>query len=183
QADVAVLVYSIPDGFGVVEKTLAGKVADLGRGLVIVGNKWDLVPEKSPTSTLVAEKLMRRSLPFVSWAPFLATAAPTKLHVHRILQTAIAITAERERVIPQIELDALRRSALRLAPGVKRQAKVITHLEQTGVLPPTFTMRTSRRQALHSTYTRVIEKALRTKFSFTGTPIRVRVEQPFAKSI
>lgn len=183
QADVAVLVYSIPDGFGVVEKTLAGKVSEMGRGLVIVGNKWDQVPEKSPTSIHRTEKYMRRTLPYVAWAPFLATSAPAKLHVKRILQTAIAITAERERVIPQPELDALRRTALRLAPGQKRQAKVISHLEQTGVLPPTFTMRTSRRQALHSTYSKVIEKALRTKFSFTGTPIRVRVEQPFAKSL
>jgi len=183
QADVAVLVYSIPDGFGVVEKTLAGKVDEMGRGLIIVGNKWDLVPEKSPTSILKAEKYMRRTLPYVAWAPFIVTAAPEKLHVHRILQTAIAITAERERVIPQPELDTLRRSALRMAPGQKRQAKVISHLEQTGVLPPTFTMRTSRRQALHSTYSKVVEKALRTKFSFTGTPIRVRVEQPFAKSL
>jgi len=183
EADVAVLVYSIPDGFGVVEKTLAGKVADMGRGLIIVGNKWDLVPEKSPTSILKAEKYMRRTLPYVAWAPYIVTAAPEKLHVHRILQTAIAIAAERERVIPQPELDALRRSALRMAPGQKRQAKVISHLEQTGVLPPTFTMRTSRRQALHTTYSKVVEKALRTKFSFTGTPIRVRVEQPFAKSL
>ncbi len=183
QADVAVLVYSIPEGFGVVEKTLAGKVSEMGRGLMIVGNKWDLVPEKSPTSILGTEKYMRRTLPYVAWAPFLVTAAPTKLHVHRILQTAIAIASERERVIPQPELDALRRTALRMAPGQKRQAKVISHLEQTGVLPPTFTMRTSRRQALHSTYSKVVEKALRNKFSFTGTPIRVRVEQPFAKSL
>jgi GTPase len=183
QADVAVLIYSIPDGFGVVEKTLAGTVDEMGRGLIIVGNKWDLVPEKSPTSILKAEQYMRRTLPYVAWAPYIVTAAPEKLHVHRILQTAIAITAERERVIPQPELDALRRTALRMAPGQKRQAKVISHLEQTGVLPPTFTMRTSRRQALHTTYSKVIEKALRTKFSFTGTPIRVRVEQPFAKSV
>jgi GTP-binding protein len=182
-ADVAVLVYSIPDGFGIVEKTLAGKVDEMGRGLIIVGNKWDCVPEKSPTSIHAAEKMMRRTLPYVAWAPYLVTAAPEKLHVHRILQTAIAITAERERVIPQPELDALRRAALRMAPGQKRQAKIISHLEQTGVLPPTFTMRTSRRQALHTTYSQVVEKAIRTKFSFTGTPIRVRVEQPFAKSI
>lgn len=181
-ADVAVLVYSVPEGVGLVEKALAGDVVENGRGLLIVGNQWDRVPKKTPTTMLATERTFRRSLPFITWAPHIVTAAPTKLHIHRILETALAIGQERQRTIPQAELDQVRRRALALKPGQK-QKRITSFLTQTGTMPPTFTLRTDKRETLPASYARVVEKALRATIPFTGTPIRVRIQQPFAKSI
>ena len=183
EADIACLVFSVPDGIGLVEKTLAGKAVELGKSLIMVGNQWDRVPEKDPRSVIGAERQIRRILPFIQWAPFTFTSATAKHNVPRVLELALAARTEQLRTIPQAELDTILRRALRLRPGERRAKKIVSHLEQTGVEPPTFIMRTSKREALPTAYTHVVENALRDEFPFTGTPIRVRVEQPFAKSI
>ncbi len=190
-ADIAVLVYSVPDGVGVVEKALAGDVVERGTGLLVVGNQWDRIPGKTPTSSIAAERELRRSLPFISWAPHIVTSATEGVHVHRILQTTIAIGEERIRTIPQETLDRVQRQALTLKPGEKLgprskhggRKRVTSILTQTGTRPPSFTLRTDKREALPASYARVVEKALRTAVPFTGTPIRVSIQQPFAKSL
>lgn len=183
-ADVAALVWSIPDGIGLVEKTLAGDISQRGTAMVLVANQWDRIPDKNPRSPLVAEKFVRRSLPYVGWAPMVFTSAEEKHNVHRILDVAVAAAAERRKTIPQAELDRLLRSAaIRLRPAAGKKKRIDSHLSQIASAPPTFELATSKREALPKAYGLAVAKLLREAYGFTGTPIIVRVSQPFAKSI
>lgn len=183
-ADVAALVWSFPDGIGLVEKTLAGDIAERGTGMVLVANQWDRMPEKNPRSTIVAEKFVRRSLPYIAWAPMVFTSATDKHNVHRILDVAVAAAAERRKTIPQAELDRLLRSAtIRLRPAAGKKKAVASQLTQLSAEPPVFELATTKREALPRAYGLAVSKLLRAAYGFTGTPIVVRVSQPFAKSI
>ncbi|MEK7631950.1 MAG: ribosome biogenesis GTPase Der [Patescibacteria group bacterium] len=183
-ADVAALVWSMPDGIGLVEKTLAGDIGERGTGMILVANQWDRIPDKVPTSPLRAEKYIRRSLPYVAWAPMVFTSATEKHNVRRILDLAVAIDRERRRTIPQAELTALlRNAAIRLRPAAGKKQVIATELRQIKTSPPTFELATSKREALPKAYGLAVAKLLRTAYDFGGTPIIVRVSQPFAKSI
>jgi len=183
-ADVAALVWSVPDGIGLVEKTLAGDIGEHGTGMVLVANQWDRVPDKTPTTPNTTEKFIRRSLPFVPWAPMIFTSATEKHNVHRLLDMAVVIDQERRRTIPQAELDALLRSAsVRLRPAAGKRQRIISTLRQLSTNPPIFEVATSKREVVPKAYGLAIAKLLRNAYSFHGTPITVRLNQPFAKSL
>ena len=65
--------------------TIARKVVEEGRILVIALNKWDLVEEKTGKTFDEYVARIRRDLPFLDFAPIVSISAKTGQRVQRVL--------------------------------------------------------------------------------------------------
>ena len=106
RADIAFLILDATEGAFDQDKHLAGLLKDENKGLVIVVNKWDLIGNKVTGTAKEYEMRIRRSFPFLSWAPIVFTSATNNLRATTLLDMAFTIRDERRR---QITYNALQR--------------------------------------------------------------------------
>jgi len=178
ECDVAVLVVDAASGAASQDAKVASYVGDAGKGLVLVGNKWDVAGGDGDTKA--AKKFtetLREEIPFAAWAPVLLTSAKTGRGVAKVLETAARFQENRYRRISTGELNRvlgreLRDKTPRTASG--RRIKIY-YVAQTGTAPPTITLVASRAEGLHFSESRRIENVVREMADFSGSPIRISV--------
>lgn len=186
KADVAIMVWNVAEGLGILEKALAGDVVKKGIGLVCVGNQWDRIPGKTSKSTILAERNFRRDLPYISWAPIVFTSATKPHNVHRIFEASLKAWHERQRTLSAADLAPVLKSVIHHLQPIKKKgwgAATRSLLEQISTKPPSFALTTTKREALPDAFRRMTEKAIRATFGFPGSPIRVSLRQPYGKKV
>jgi GTP-binding protein len=176
ECDVAALVVDAAAGAASQDAKVASYVAEAGKGLLLVGNKWD-VAAAGETAAKKFTDALREELRFASWAPVILTSAKTGRGVAKVLETAARIAENRRRRIPTGELNRVLGRELRDKPprtASGRRLKIF-YVAQTGAAPPTITLVASRAEALHFSEERRIENVVRELADFTGSPIRISV--------
>jgi GTP-binding protein len=180
RADIALLVLDATDDPRSQDKHLAGLMKDETKGLILVANKWDLVPDKTERTTRDFEAVIRSSFPFLAWAPMIFVSAKDKLRTDKILDLAFKVREERRR---QIAYNALQKLLKTVVARKKPLAELgnyspyIHDVTQVGIDPPTFVISIrGGKQTVHESWIRYFENRLREKFGFIGTPIVVKVE-------
>lgn len=162
------------------ESRLARMAEDAGSGIVFVINKWDLVEEKDPNSTVTFERYFKDFFSFVAFAPCIFISALSGQRVGKVIDLALAVQQQRMRTLSQKELDTFLKKALtKQKPAWIRGRKkpVVTGFSQTGTKPPTFGFIVNDRTTIQYAYLRYLENRLREQFGFVGTPIRIHTEQ------
>ena len=175
--DVALLVVDAEEGPTGQDASVASLVDAEGKGLVLVGNKWDLAGKREVGTADDFRTALATQIPFARHAPILLVSATTGRGVAKVLEAAARVAQNRRRRISTGELNralgrSLRDKEPRTAAG--RTLKVF-YIAQTAVAPPTFSLVANRREPLHFSEERRIENLLRESVDFSGSPIRIRV--------
>lgn len=186
-ADVALLVFDATEDPRSQDRHLAGMLEESAKGIILVANKWDLVQNKDTGSTNEYEMLIRQLFPFLSWAPMIFVSAKDDLRAGKLIEMAVKVQEERMR---HIDYNAVNRVLKWCIQKMKPLASYgpksprIYDVAQTGHAPPTFLVTVhGDKDNLHPNWLKFFQKRLRDKFSFTGTPIRVKVRHlPMAKT-
>ncbi len=90
RCDIALLVFDAMTGIMTQDRRLAGIALEERKGLIIVGNKWDLVREQDGDfSQNELAEVVRESVPFAAFAPITFLSAKT----HRRLGSLMPIVA------------------------------------------------------------------------------------------
>jgi GTPase len=174
RSDVVVLVLDGVEGITSQDTHLAGYARDNHKGLVIVVNKWDLVP-KTPKVTAEFTQLVRSAFAFVAFAPVLFTSAVTRRGLGQMLDTVLRIWVERNKRISTSKLNDLLERAISAhqPPSRKgRRLKILYGTEPT-VNPPTFALFVNDPALMAPTYEHYLENRMREEFGFEGTAIRL----------
>ncbi|HEX2922947.1 MAG TPA: ribosome biogenesis GTPase Der, partial [Chloroflexota bacterium] len=174
RSDVAALIIDASEGLTAQDTHVAGYILDAAKGMMVVANKWDLVT-KSPTIMQEYTVALRQALKFADYVPIIFTSALTKQRVPKLLDTALQIAQEREKRIPTAALnDAMQEAFVHHSPPVSRgRALKLLYVTQADVKPPTFVFFVNDPRLLHFSYQRYLENEIRSRWSFTGTPIRM----------
>lgn len=174
RADVVLLVIDATEGFTAQDLHIAGYIAEQKKGVVVVVNKWDLVEKDSSTMEEYRKKA-REELDFMPYAPLVFVSAKFGQRVNQVLDTALAVVAERQRRVPTAALNKMLKDAVAAHPPPSKPGKWIKfyYVTQADVAPPTFIFFTNDPAAIHFTYRRYLENMLRETFGFTGTAIRM----------
>lgn len=185
--DVAFLVFDATQDPTAQDRHLAGVLESSSKGLLLVANKWDLVKNKTTRTPQEYEKLIRQCFPFLSWAPMVFTSAVNRQRVHAILDEALAIQAERHRMIDYNAINRLLKSCIKTMKPLASygpKSPRIYDVAQIGNAPPTFLITVvGEKESVHQNWVRFFEKRIREKFGFEGTPIVVKAQNiPVAKS-
>ncbi|MBI4284595.1 MAG: ribosome biogenesis GTPase Der [Chloroflexi bacterium] len=170
RADVALLVIDAAQPLSAQDTHIAGYIQQSGKGVIIVVNKWDLLADKNETE--YTRYVMTR-LRFLAYAAVLFVSAKTRQAIAKILPKALEVYRERHKQLsPEAVNDTIQQAVAAHSPPRRggRQLKIFK-ASQTGVNPPTFTLRVNDASLVHFSYKRYLENRLRRAFGFAGTPV------------
>ena len=148
------------------------QVVDAGRAVVLVVNKWDLVGEEE---RFLLERSMELDLVRLHWAPRVNLSAKTGWHTNRLLPAIDLAFSSWDQRVSTGKLNAFLGELVAEHPHPVRGGKQpkILFATQAATRPPRFVIFASG--FLDPQYRRFIERRLREKFGFEGTPIQVSV--------
>jgi GTP-binding protein len=173
-ADAALLVIDASEGVSHQDQRLAERIDAAGTAIVIVLNKWDLVPTDEREQVL-ADVYDR--LGFLGYAPVLKLSALTGRNLRQVLPALRATEdAYHVRVSTGVLNRAIKKAQERHPPPLDgRHRPRILYATQGASDPPTFTLFATR--PLPATYLRYLERTIRETFDLGPTPIKLRVRR------
>jgi GTP-binding protein len=173
RCQVALLVVDASEGLTAQDAHIAGYAHEAGRAVVVVVNKWDLVPPGMVRKAEVLEQLRDR-LPFLDYAPICFISALRGDGLREVFETIDRVAAEAQRRVSSAEVTTVLRQALERRPvsvaGLPLTLHSASHVA-TG--PPTFAVRVNRPDGVHFSYARYLAKSLRHAFGFEGSSLRL----------
>jgi GTPase len=172
RADLVNLVIDSTEGAVHQDAAIAHLIIKNGKGLCLVVNKWDLIPEHQEQEHL---RLLRERIPHANFAPVLFVSAKTGQSIERILATDIAIHGELLRRIgtPQLNKsleEFLQKGSL---PRIHGKPLKVYYVSQARSRPPTFILHCNYPDGIPEHYKRYLENSLRERFGFEGAPVRL----------
>ena len=179
RADIVVLVIDGAEGIGEQDAKIAGIAHDRGKGMIIVVNKWDAVPDKDDRTVKKFTEEIRSKLPFMLYADILFVSALTG---QRLVKLYDEIDKVRQSQCLRVQTGVLNEivaeaTALQQPPSDKGKRLRIFYVTQAGVKPPTFIFFVNVKELFHFSYQRYIENKFREAYGFAGTPIRFIIRE------
>jgi GTP-binding protein len=172
RCDVALLLIDAGEFITAQDMHIAGYIIEVGRGIILLVNKWDLVPREQREGF---KRSMEQRLKFASYTPIIYISAKLGQGINRILPQAWEIWQERQRQLPQSEVNELVKQAVSSHPPPRtgsrqlRIARAYQHESQ----PATFVLKVNDPQLIHFSYQRYLENRLRQGFGFRGVPLKL----------
>jgi GTP-binding protein len=175
RADVVALVVDATEVATAQDLHIAGDVEREGKGAILVVNKWDLVEKDNHTTQRYLDEIARE-LNFMRWVPVLFISALTGQRVHRLLDEAVAVEAERQKRVPTAQLNDLIERAIAAHPPAAHKGRLlkILYASQVDVAPPTFVFFVNDPDLVHFAYERFLENTIRDAYGFRGSAVRLR---------
>jgi len=173
RSDIVLLVVDVEREPARQDAKLAALAEEQGRGLVVVFNKWDQVPEPTEARKLIEEEFTK-VYPFLDHVPRLYVSALTGKGVAKILPTVMTVFEEFTRKIPTPLLNnAIGQILGRVSPPATAEGRHLKfyYAAQTGTRPPAFALFVNNPRYRAKNYVSYLESGLRTRFGFQGTPI------------
>jgi GTP-binding protein len=152
---------------------LLGLVAEKGKALVVVVNKWDVAEREGATQDWYRKELLKR-LPFVAFAPFVFVSAKEGRGVTKVLDLALKLVEQYRARFPTPQLNELL-EALQVehpAPIARGQRLKLYYVAQVAYAPPTFVVQANRPDAVTDAYRRYVENRFREAFGLE-VPMRL----------
>jgi GTP-binding protein len=181
--DYAEIVVLVIDGNAVLDKqelTIASRVVDEGRGLIVAINKWDVTSDKLSSLQRLKDKLAT-SLTQIRGVSTVTVSAKTGLRVNDLMHVAFTMRDVWNKRISTSALNNwLNLLIKKHPPPLSKQKRRIRlrYITQTKARPPTFVVFTSRPTDLPTSYERYLLNTLRKDFEFDGVPLRLFVRKP-----
>jgi len=174
QSDICFLLIDANDFTVALDQKIAGMIKDAGKGLVLVISKWDALEDKTEFSRDAMAAELKHTYDYVPWAPLILTSAVTGQNVTKLFDLMIEIDAVRKTIIKTTELNRWLREVTASHPpaGLKNRSPRLNYIVQEADNPTNFKIYGSNARFLHWSYKRYMDRSLREKFGFTGTPLR-----------
>ncbi|KQS54795.1 ribosome-associated GTPase EngA [Geodermatophilus sp. Leaf369] len=172
-SEVAIVLLAADEVISEQDQRVITQVIESGRALVIAINKWDTLDEDRHAQL---EKEIERDLSRVKWAHRVNISALKGRGVNKLADHLRDALASWEYRIPTAELNNFIRALVQETPPPPRGGKVpkIKYVTQADVRPPRFVVFSTG--FLEAGYRRFLERKLREKWGFEGTPIDVSVK-------
>ncbi len=165
--------------------TIARKVIDEGRALVIAVNKWDIA-NKQETLQKLNDKL-DSSLTQAEGVPTVTISALKKKGLDKLLSAVIKVYERWNVRIPTAPLNKWFRDVQDQNPaplGKNKRRIKLKYITQAKTRPPSFYIFSSNPEGLPQSYLRFLTNQLRETFNLRGIPIRINVrkaDNPYAE--
>lgn len=173
RCDIAVLILDGTQELSEQDKRIAGFARETNRAMIIVVNKWDIVPKNDKTMKEMTEKI-KVQMPFLDFAPVIFLSAFKKERVHTLIEEVEKVYDNFNRrvqtsVLNDVLLDAV---LLNQPPLFNGNRLRLTYATQDDVMPPSFVLFVNDEKHMHFSYLRYLENQLRNSFEFSGSPIK-----------
>ncbi len=187
-ANMAQVVILVLDADGVLDKqdlTIARKVLDEGRALVVAVNKWDIADKQEALQKL--NDKLATSLTQAEGVPTVTISALKKHGLDKLLSAVIKVYERWNVRIPTAPLNQWFRDVQEANPaplGKNNRRIKLKYITQAKTRPPSFFIFSSNPEGLPDSYLRYLTNQLRETFGLRGIPIRITVrkaDNPYAE--
>lgn len=165
RSHVVALVIDAPEGFTTEDKKVAARVMDMGRALLVVANKWDLLEDKDRAF----KQLQELMVPFAR-AQVVRTSALRGTGVHRLPPILLDLHRRWTTRAPTAAVNEVLIQAQGERPA-PREIGRFHYATQVSAGPPSFVVFGGRPP--DAPWRRFLEGRLRRRFGFDGVPIRI----------
>jgi GTP-binding protein len=172
RCDVALLLIDASEFITAQDMHIAGYIIEVGKGIILLVNKWDLVPQEQRQEF---KRSVEQRLRFASYTPIIYISAKLGKGIKRILPQVWEIWQERQKQIPQSEVDELVKQAVGSHPPPRTGSRRlhIARAYQDEAKPATFVLKVNNPKLVHFSYQRYLENKLRQEFGFRGVPLKL----------
>ncbi len=185
EADICCLLVDATEPHSKLDQSLAGQIVEAGKGIIMVVTKADLLDEATPTNYYGEENIKNRTaadflidalekdFDFLPYAPVLMTSAKTGLNATQLFELALTIDEARHTEVKTSDLNKILNEAIvsHAPAGLKNTRPKPKYIVQTDVCPPWFVVHGHDLELLHWSWKRYLERKIREKYPFVGTPI------------
>jgi GTP-binding protein len=176
QSDICLLLMDANELNTALDQKIAGMVKESGKGLILVVSKWDSVEGKDAYTRDALAPQIAATYDFIPWAPLIFTSSVTGQNVTKIFELAMDIDKRRGQKIPTTELNRWLSQMIDRHPpaGLKGRNPKLNYMVQEDDNPiPAFKIFGSNTKFLHWSYKRYLERHLREKYNYEGTPVQL----------
>ncbi len=179
-SDVCILMIDATRGIEAQDMNIFQLIQKNNKSLVVVVNKWDLVPDKTQKVIDTFENAIReRMAPFVDF-PIIFASALTKQRIFKVLETAKEVYLNRKVRIGTTKLNEVMLPLIEAFPPPSVKGKYIK-IKYCSQLPntqiPSFVFYANLPQYIKEPYKRFLENKMRENWTLTGSPINIFVRQ------
>lgn len=173
QADICLMLMDANELNVSLDQRIAGMIKDSGKGMILVVSKWDSLDKDAYTRDAIAPRIAQ-TYDFAPWAPLILTSSITGQNVTKIFDLVLQISSNRETLIKTTLLNRWLREITDKHPpaGLKNRMPKLNYIVQESDNPTNFKVYGSHTKFLHWSYKRYMDRELRAKFGFVGTPIK-----------
>ncbi|MEL6392318.1 MAG: ribosome biogenesis GTPase Der [Bacteroidota bacterium] len=173
ECDVAVLMIDAVDGVESQDLAIFRLAQRRNKGIVILINKWDLIPNKETnTARDYEEEVRRRFAPFND-LPIIFTSATEKQRIFKAVEAALKVYESRTRKISTSKLNDIMLEVIERNPPPAYRGRYIKikYITQLPLAYPAFAFFCNDPKHIRESYRNFLENQLRNHFDFTGVPI------------
>ncbi len=174
RCDIAILVFDSMVGITAQDRRLAGLVIEERKGLIIVGNKWDLALEQQGEySQGELANVIHELMPFAKFAPITFLSAKTHRRLGSLMPVVTRVAENLDRRVSTPQVNALLRDAVLAHPAPFSGGKTfkVYYAAQPGTHPPVFVFHCNDPDLVQNAYKRFLENTIRQSFDFEGVPL------------
>ena len=185
EADVCALLIDSTEPHSKLDQSLAGQIVEAGKGIIVVVTKSDLLDDANPTNFFGEENVgnrtaadflldaLEKDFDFLPYAPVLITSSETGHNVTQLFELATEIEKNRHLEIKTSELNKILNEAIisHAPAGLKNTRPKPKYIVQTDTCPPWFVVHGHDLELLHWSWKRFLERKIREKYPYMGTPI------------
>ena len=179
-SDVCILMIDATCGIEAQDMNIFQLIQKNNKSLVVVVNKWDLVPDKGQIVIKTFENAIRnRMAPFVDF-PIIFASALTKQRIFKVLEMANQVYLNRTARVGTTKLNEVMLPLIEAFPPPSIKGKYIK-IKYCSQLPntqiPSFVFYANLPQYVKEPYKRFLENKIRENWSMHGCPINIFVRQ------
>jgi GTP-binding protein len=177
RADVCLLLIDAPEGLTDQDMKIAAHAFELGKGVVVALNKWDLL-HLSPGEAARYSEQVRAGLHFLGKVPLVATSAVEGTGVAEAFGLVEQVYERLGSTHPTSQLNrALEASLAGHEPPSFRGKRVkLYYITQVAVRPPRFLIFANYPRALKEPYRRYLTNQLRERLGLESVPVQLIIK-------
>ncbi|WP_236975094.1 ribosome biogenesis GTPase Der [Membranihabitans maritimus] len=177
-SDICVLMIDAQMGIETQDLKLFSIVQKRKKGVVIVVNKWDLIPKETNTARDMEKEILKRLRPFDD-VPVVFTSVVDKQRIMKVLDAALVVYKNKTQKIKTSELNEKILPILEKTPPPTYRGNFIKikYITQLPLSYPAFSFFCNHPKAVKASYRNFIENKLREIFDFTGSPVGIVFKQ------
>ena len=179
-SDVCILMIDATRGIETQDMNIFQLIQRNNKSLVVVVNKWDLVPDKDQKVITTFETAIRKRMaPFTDF-PIIFASALTKQRIFKVLEPAKQVYLNRKAHVGTSKLNEVMLPLIEAFPPPSVKGKYIkikycTQLPNTQI--PSFVFYANLPQYIKEPYKRFLENKIRDNWTMTGSPINIFIRQ------
>jgi GTP-binding protein len=176
RADIILLLVDASEGLVSQDIHVSSYAIDNHKPVIIVVNKWDLVPHTQDAQKKFETEL-RTFFKFLNYAPVVFVSALTGSNIQKIFNAMNAVDENMHKTIPSSLLNSviLKAQMDNEAQDFNGGRLKISYCTQSKDVPPTFVMFCNNPNYFHFSYQRYLENVIRTQFGFDNCPIKLLI--------